>query len=132
MLLKSLSTVGLHGALALDVRFNPDITLLVGINGSGKTSVLNLIDWLLKPDLQRLALAEYSSLTLRFMEEDLGYELTAEKTASTLTLSVSGTKTPLKPITVRLHKLAHQNDEDEDESYQGLSPESTNCLCGNF
>jgi predicted ATP-dependent endonuclease of OLD family len=123
MLLKSLSTVGLHGALALDVRFNPDITLLVGINGSGKTSVLNVVDWLLKPDLQRLALAEYSSLTLRFMEKDLDYELTAEKHPSSLILSISGTKAPLKPITVRLHKASHQNDEDEDESYRGLSPE---------
>ncbi len=42
MLLKSLSIVGLHGALTLDVNFNKDMTLLVGINGSGKTSVLNV------------------------------------------------------------------------------------------
>ena len=123
MLLKSLSILGLHGTLTLDVHFNEDITLLVGINGSGKTSVLNVIDWLLKPDLGRLATVEYKSLALRFLEADTNYELIAEKTSATVTLLVRGTKAPLKSITVRLNKAAHQEIEDADEIYQGLSPE---------
>ena len=90
MLLKSLSIVGLHGALTLDVGFNEDITLLVGINGSGKTSVLNVIDWLLKPDLERLALADYDLLSLHFTENHRKYELTAQKTPGTVTLSIHG------------------------------------------
>jgi predicted ATP-dependent endonuclease of OLD family len=124
MLLKSLSIVRVHGALTLDVPFNEDITLLVGINGSGKTSVLNVIDWLLKPDLKRLALANYDSLTLCFAEDNKSYELIAKRTSATVTLSIRGTKVDLKPITVDLHKSAHQDSEDADELYRGLSPEA--------
>ena len=87
MVLKSLSIVGLYGALNLDVRFNEDITLLVGINGSGKTNVLNVIDWLLKPDFRRLAVASYESLALSFTEDRKSYKLIAKKTATTVTLS---------------------------------------------
>ena len=123
MLLKSLSIIGLHGALTLDVRFNEDITLLVGINGSGKTSVLNVIDWLLKPDLRRLALADYHSLSLRFTEDNTSYELVAEKTSATVTLSIRGKQTVLKPITVALTKSAHQDGDEVDGLYEGLSPE---------
>jgi predicted ATP-binding protein involved in virulence len=79
MLLKSLSIIGLHGTLTLDVQFNEDITLLVGINGSGKTSVLNVIDWLLKPDFRRLAITDYELLALSFIEDNNNYKLTAKK-----------------------------------------------------
>jgi predicted ATP-dependent endonuclease of OLD family len=124
MLLNSLSIVGLHGELSLDVRFNEDITLLVGINGSGKTSVLNAIEWLLKPDLQRLAVADYTRLALRFVENATSYELAAIKTASTVTLSIHGSKSPLKPIIVSLNKAASQEEEEGEEFYRGLSPEN--------
>jgi len=123
MLLKSISIVGLHGALTLDVRFNKDITLLVGINGSGKTSLLNVIDWLLKPDLRRLALADYDLLSLRFTEDHKSYELKAKKTPAIVTLSISGSQAALRPITVLLHRSAHQNGDEVGGHYEGLTPE---------
>lgn len=123
MLLKSLSIVGLHGALNLNVQFNDDITLLVGINGSGKTSVLNVIDWLLKPDLRRLALADYEALSLRFAEGGTSYDLRAEKTSAIMTLSIHSKQTPLRPITVILNKAAHEEGPEVDGLYQGLAPE---------
>ena len=90
MILKSLSIVNLHGVLSLDVEFNKDTSLLVGINGSGKTSVLNVIDWLLRPDMQRLAIAQYDALSLRFLENNAHYELSAKKSSAKLVLSISG------------------------------------------
>jgi predicted ATP-dependent endonuclease of OLD family len=123
MLLKSLSIRALHRTLSLDVQFNEEITLLVGINGSGKTSVLNAIDWLLKPDLQRLALAQYDSLTLRFAENDTSYELTARKSPERVTLSINGSPTPLEPITINLTTSVEENDDDPEERYRGLTPE---------
>lgn len=123
MLLKSLSIRRLYGALTLDVQFNKDITLLVGINGSGKTSVLNVIDWLLKPDLGQLALVDYTSLALRFMEGPVSYQLTARRTPLKVTLSIRGTKTPLRPITLNLRRTGLQEGEDAEDLYRGLSPE---------
>ena len=56
MKLQQLITNQLHETINLNIIFKEDITLLVGINGCGKTSALNVIDWLLKPDLKRLAI----------------------------------------------------------------------------
>jgi hypothetical protein len=83
------TSTGLAGA---ELEFNPEITLLVGINGSGKTSVLNVINWLLKPDLERLALAHFDSLILNFSENNLNYKLSAERTRQKVTLAIEGPK----------------------------------------
>lgn len=124
MLLKSLSIRGLHRTLNLDVTFDRQVTLLVGINGSGKTSILNVIDWLLRPDFRRLALAQFDSLILRFEENSITYELAAKKSAKVLTISVEGPKAPMKPITVNLRLPAEFDDEMADGYYENLSPES--------
>ena len=123
MQLLSVSIVGLHGALSLEVQFKEDITLLVGINGSGKTSVLNVIDWLLKPDMKQLAVATYESLSLSFKHGKSTFVLTATKTKSLVTLSLSGHAAPLKPITIKLDEHIDPDDEDATETYAALGPE---------
>src|ERR1035438_1261782 len=99
MLLRSLSIVDLYGALSVDVPFNEEITLLVGINGSGKTSVLNVVDWLLKPDLPRLGLADYENLALHFREGEHDYVISAVKSEAKVVLSIVGGDASLEPIT---------------------------------
>jgi predicted ATP-dependent endonuclease of OLD family len=123
MLLKSLSIRGLYRTLNIHIEFNEEITLLVGINGSGKTSVLNVIDWLLKPDIRRLALAQYDSLTLVFAENAANYTLTATKSSEKLELSINGPKPPLKPIIVRLNTSDEQAEDEADHRYVGLTPD---------
>jgi len=51
--------------------------LLVGINGSGKTSVLNILHWLTKPSLPDLAVTEFNKLTLLFSFKKENYCLEA-------------------------------------------------------
>ncbi len=123
MLLKSLSIRGLYRTLSLDVKFNEEITLLVGINGSGKTSVLNVIEWLVKPDLQRLALAKYDSLELKFVEKDVSYTLAAKRSSEKVTLSIDGAQKSLAPITVDLGASAEEGDEGAGKRYANLGPE---------
>lgn len=123
MQLHSISIVGLHDALTLEVAFNDEITLLVGINGSGKTSVLNVIDWLLKPDLQKLAITAYERLSLSFTDKGVAYSLTATKTATLVTLTLTGTKSPLKPLTINLVRTIDPEDDEASERYAGLTPD---------
>lgn len=123
MQLTSVSIVGLHGALSLKVDLNAEITLLVGINGSGKTSVLNVIDWLLKPDMRQLAIATYESLSLSFRQGEARYILTAVKSKTLVTLSLVGHTVPLKPITIKLDEHIDPEDEEATEAYAGLGPE---------
>jgi predicted ATP-dependent endonuclease of OLD family len=123
MLLKSLSIRGLYRTLNLDVVFNEELTLLVGINGSGKTSVLNVIDWLLKPDIRKLVFTRYDSLTLKFTEGNNSYILAARKTPRKLTLSIRGAKTRLKPITASLTGFDPEDDDVTKEARALLRPE---------
>ena len=43
MKIKKIQINGLHGYFQYDIDLNEDISLLYGKNGSGKTTVLNLI-----------------------------------------------------------------------------------------
>lgn len=54
----------IHGYLDFDIKFNPDLSFITGINGSGKTTALNSIVALLSADLMALAQLEYKSLSL--------------------------------------------------------------------
>ncbi len=82
-----------------------------------------MIDWLLKPDLRRLALADFDSLSLSFTEDRASYELRAKKTSAAVTLSIRGKQKALKPITVDLKKKPDIDPERLDEFYSRLSPE---------
>lgn len=123
MHLKSLSIRNLHGALSLDVDFRKDVTLLVGINGSGKTSVLTCIEALLRPDMRRLASLDYEQLALTFGVRDETFTVVAEKSKDLVSLSLRGTREALQPLTL---PLAHGDDADDDPSggrYGQLRPE---------
>lgn len=123
MQLLSMSLRKLHGALSLDVDFRPDVTLLVGINGSGKTSVLNCIEVLVRPDMRRLATLEYERISLVFEQEKHQYVLTATKAAKLVTLSLEGPGESLKPITINLIDGIDADDDEATERYARLGPE---------
>ena len=65
----------LHGTLTKDVDFQASLNLVVGINGSGKTSILNCISWLLKPDFGRLCTTQFQSMRLLFLHESKRFEI---------------------------------------------------------
>jgi len=48
-----------HGYLSFRVTFNPDLTFLTGINGSGKTTEVRATTALLTPSLRDLANIDY-------------------------------------------------------------------------
>ena len=52
-MLKSLEIKGLNGKIDHVIEFNPDITILTGPNGSGKTNILKLIWYLFSPNVER-------------------------------------------------------------------------------
>lgn len=123
MHLRSLSITKLHGALTLEVDFRADVTLLVGINGSGKTSVLNCIDTLLRPDMRRLATLEYERLELKFELDERSYRLLAEKSKKLVTLSIEGGIHPFHPITIDVLPHLDPDDEEATVHYAQLGPE---------
>jgi DNA repair exonuclease SbcCD ATPase subunit len=59
MIISRIEVSKLYGYMNKVIDFNSEINLLVGINGSGKTSILNLVNWLLIPSLPQFILRVY-------------------------------------------------------------------------
>lgn len=60
MKLNSFKANNVHGHLEFDIEFFPELTFLLGINGSGKTSALKLILGLITPSYTYLSQIRYS------------------------------------------------------------------------
>ncbi len=80
----------IHGFYNFDVDFNADLSFLVGINGSGKTSVLNGVMALISPSLAQLADMNYAELIVKCEHEGRRFQISANKNGAQIILSVSG------------------------------------------
>lgn len=72
---------GIRGYMNHEITFREGVTFLVGINGSGKTSILKLIGGITRPSYKTLESIEYSTI-----------ELTMAKDKDTIILSTTKTK----------------------------------------
>lgn len=59
----------IHGYLNFDVKFDSQMTFLTGINGSGKTTVIQSIIALISPSFFILANLEYESIAVDLIHE---------------------------------------------------------------
>lgn len=63
-LLSRLVVNGLWGKLNFDLSFNKDVTIIIGPNASGKTTLLNLLCYVLTADITQLAGIPFDNLTI--------------------------------------------------------------------
>lgn len=130
MRLITLSAIQVYGSLNLSLEFHSNLNLLVGINGSGKTTALNLIDWLLRPNLPKLSTQKFSEINLTFELNGKECEINCTKDSNHLHLLVRNANTEFSPIVVRRHP-GDPNFEIED-FYRGLSAEQHEEEAWNF
>ena len=71
MKLISLYVENMRGYITKKINFRDNVTFLIGINGSGKTTVLKLLNGLLKPSFKELVEIEFSYLKLE-LEDNQG------------------------------------------------------------
>ena len=69
MKIHSLVIKKLYDHLDFKIKFFRDVNFLEGINGSGKTSVLNVIYWILTPSLLNLAQLQFDTIKLDYKEK---------------------------------------------------------------
>lgn len=105
---------GLNGYLDFDFEFNSDLNFLIGINGSGKTSVLKAVVSLLAPDVDWLFGANYKSISLLIHFNDEMIEISAEQEEDGVVLRVSEDD---KPKSFLFRRAEYQRLMRKKESY---------------
>lgn len=101
MKLNTFKAKKVHGYLDYNLEFFPELTFLIGINGSGKTSALKLILGLISPSYQYLNQIEYEYAELicssRENEKDIIITAKQNKKDNTFSLSLKSSQHSLEP-----------------------------------
>lgn len=128
MILSKFVGHGIHGYQDFNLTFNRRLSFLTGINGSGKTTVLNCIQALMNPDLSALQSLVYDSIKLTFIANDGSMAfIEATQSESTVTLNASGSEVKysyLKYVPDQTLPSFRQAD-GEIEHYRDLMATST-------
>lgn len=119
---------GIHGFLDRDISFKPDITFLTGINGSGKTTVVNLIVAMLTPALDILANIEFKNVRILIESDRKRHSIRVDKYEKSISInennsgeSFTYTKFPLVSESATPKEL-----EMEQEYYKEILITNTN------
>jgi predicted ATP-binding protein involved in virulence len=130
MKIESLAVKGLYGYINCKIDFYSDVNFLIGINGSGKTSVLNTIGWILAPSLIKLAQVDYKSIEVVYNEAGrTSKKITADKEKGKVSLSIDGLKPKLEiPIFQYANDpaLAERSSTNITEMYDRFFMENKN------
>lgn len=129
MEIKRLQIDKLHGYIDKDIQFNSDLTLLVGINGAGKTSILNVVNWIIRPSLPYLCVTEFKTIKLWLSFNNKDYEIICKHNKSTFHYKVFSEGEVYNPLIVNLVRQPGDIQNNETlratllESYKGLGPD---------
>lgn len=69
MKLVKFEATNIHGYLNINLDFNNDLSILIGENGSGKTTALKLMQALISPSFKELIMIEFEEIVLTFQKE---------------------------------------------------------------
>lgn len=130
MYIESIQIKGLYGHFNKTVKFKKDCTLLVGINGSGKTTILKIIYWLLSPSIPELSSTKFDSIRMVLYLNGLKHIINCEQKERQLRYHLTIGDKNFTPLVASLERdpSFFNNDYREREiikrSYERLSPES--------
>ncbi len=129
MQIEKLIIKGLYGYIDKEIEFNNDITLLVGINGSGKTSILNIINWIIKPSIPNLCVTEFAQIELNFKLKEVKYKIVCKHNKTSFKYTVLTDNETFHPLSVRIKIQPKDIKNDEVlkvnlfQNYAALAPD---------
>ena len=110
-----------YGYLDLNISFNEDITFLIGGNGSGKTTVLRLLQAIINPNIKDIITLPFEKIRLVILDESQKVEIYVYKNESSIDISISGSRKVLSiPNINNSEKYMLNSKDDEDEIYQKI------------
>lgn len=140
MIIKKVIIKNLYGYLNKVIYFNPDINLIVGINGSGKTSLLNVINWLLTPSFPDLCTNEFDELSIEFNINKETYNIIGKQNQESVSLELINISKNINfekinaSIKVHPKRIFERNIDIENlkDEYRRLTPEKHEIETWNF
>lgn len=140
MKIKRLQLVDFYGFMNKNIVFNETINLLVGINGCGKTTVLNVINWILTLSIADFCVNEFKKVVLTFFAADnTEYRieiLQSEQKLSFILVNVNEHKIYPKIVVFlsKNPKFFTRNEQlrkEYRESYNNLKPDGNEIITWN-
>ena len=120
----------IYGHLSGMLEFEQGENFLVGINGCGKTTILNLIKWILGPSLPDLCTLQHDKIILELKHGKYLYSIQSKvyKSKHELRVITKDKSRDFRPIvtTLHIHPNAMKNSgpfREIRDAYQHLSPE---------
>ncbi|AFC84735.1 AAA family ATPase [Frateuria aurantia] len=115
MKITSFRASSVYGHLNFDLAFHSDLNILIGANGSGKTTVLKMITYLLTPSLSRLSLIPFKTVEVDLIPKhsDRVVTLRADNTSKSMIITILGASgiDPLRDKCVV--PIVHMSDESK-------------------
>lgn len=103
-----------YGYLEFDFTFFRNVSFIVGVNGSGKTTVLRLIQALLTPSLRELIILPFAEVSIIYEEGDTTCKVYCTKSHDAVSIGTSHTRTELSFPTIDADELEYIIDRSDN------------------
>lgn len=98
--IKQLEIIKLYNMYDHKIVFNEDITFLHGKNGCGKTTILNIITYIITGKIYELFSYDYESITLIYKEKRKNEKIIFTKLENNIEILFKGEKVYIHPINI--------------------------------
>jgi predicted ATP-binding protein involved in virulence len=117
-----------HDYLNIDVEFNTDLSIVTGVNGSGKTTAIILLQAILCPNIKDLISIPFEKLELDINYQNKDYKIVVKTEKSIISISINHILESLKIDKRKLEELEYiqfkqkEGIETNDYILKGISP----------
>lgn len=116
MKIREMKVTKLHGYMEKNIILNDDINILVGINGSGKTSVLNIISMILEPSIEDLCLLDFEKIELDFDLEETRHKIICTKENENFSFRMFKQDVQFPELSIEKYKNSIPHFENNNEN----------------
>ncbi|PQJ46629.1 hypothetical protein BTN99_13460 [Vibrio campbellii] len=128
MKLNIVSIKKLHKYISTEIKFDDDLSIITGVNGSGKTQILKLIEATLRLNINYLYEIDFTEFNLEFENDQKIYNVAINKNQNSFTFSINDESIKIANIKNRNSIFARRKSIQEEfvTTYQELIFKSSN------
>ena len=104
----------IHDYINIDVKFNADLSIVTGVNGSGKTTAIILLQAILCPNFKDLISIPFEKLELLINYHNVEYRIVVKTESSVISISINHILDPLKIDKRKLEELEYIQFKQKD------------------